>query len=270
MKYPIRSMFIAPPGRVLLEFDLSQAESWCVAHFAKDTEMIHALTFDDIHTKTAAAFFSIPREEVTEQRRYVGKKGNHSLSYRQSFKAWVDNFNVDSLDQGISLSYRQGEAFWNKWHSLYPNVKNNWWVEVENELRKSRKLTNPFGRRRIFYQPWGNDLFKAATASLPQGTVADHAYGYIQPEIGISGGMLSISEWCDNNPNLATFVHTAHDSLMLEVLEDAIDDVMPVVYKMYHRPLVINGIEFTIPVDAKVGKRWGELAKVDKGRLAAV
>lgn len=263
-KYAIRSMFIPPEGWSLLEFDLSQAESWCVAHFAKDEKMIHALQYDDIHTITAMAFFSCTREEVTEQRRYIGKKGNHSLSYRQTYRAWVDNFNVESLAQGVSLSYRQGEAFWSKWHGLYPNVKNVWWEEVENELKRSRRLTNPFGRSRIFYGPWGNDLFKAATANLPQGTVADHAYGYVQPEIGMPGGMLAINEWCEANQDVANFVHTAHDSLMLEVKDEAINDVYPVVRKMYERPMVINGREFTIPVDAKVGKRWGELAKIKK------
>jgi hypothetical protein len=36
-----------------------------------------------------------------------------------------------------------------------------------------------------------------------------------------------------------------------------------------YRPLLINNVEFYIPVDGEVGERWGELEKLPKEKLAA-
>jgi hypothetical protein len=41
------------------------------------------------------------------------------------------------------------------------------------QLSKDRSLINPFGRRRIFMDRWGDELFKEAYSFIPQSTVAD-------------------------------------------------------------------------------------------------
>jgi hypothetical protein len=53
--------------------------------------------------------------------------------------------------------------------------------------------------------------------------------------------------------------NTAHDSVILEVPVEDVGSVVPEVIALLRRPLVIKGEEFTIPVDAEVGERWGEL-----------
>jgi len=78
---PIRSMLTASPGNLLVEWDLSQAETWVVAYLANEETMKQSLLYGDIHTDTASHIFTTPKEKVTTIQRFLGKKGNHMLSY---------------------------------------------------------------------------------------------------------------------------------------------------------------------------------------------
>lgn len=94
--FSIRSMYQAPKGKVLLQCDLSQAESWIVAYRANEPNMKQALLYGDIHTQTAgsALFNTNPQCEhswekdtrkckhcgrvIEKSARYVGKRYNHA------------------------------------------------------------------------------------------------------------------------------------------------------------------------------------------------
>jgi DNA polymerase I-like protein with 3'-5' exonuclease and polymerase domains len=54
-------------------------------------------------------------------------------------------------------------------------------------------------------------------------------------------------------------VNQSHDSIVSDVPREAVDDVKEPVKLLLERPLVINGEEFTIPVDVEIGEVWGEL-----------
>ena len=244
-----------------LAFDLAQAESWIVAHLANEQLMMHALANDDIHCITGSALFNIPREQFNKdthpKERYVGKKCNHAFAYREGPEVFCADFNKQSLDLGMSLTIREAKKYHAKWHELY-NLK-GWWSSIEDELSKSRQLTTPYGRKRTFHSAWGKLLFNEATAHVPQSTVADHVLGAIQEGINERGGLLAIMDWCLHNS--CTLVHTAYDSAMIEIPINRESEIAPVIYKMLYRPLMINGIVFSIPVDCEVGDRWGETIK---------
>lgn len=51
VKYtPIRSIFTATPGMVLLEADYNQAELWTLGYISGDQDFIHTLQTSDLHT----------------------------------------------------------------------------------------------------------------------------------------------------------------------------------------------------------------------------
>jgi len=85
-------------------------------------------------------------------------------------------------------------------------------------------------------------------------------HGAIQPEVGVRGGCLAIFEdiVLPSKGSIA-MCNTAHDSVILEVPVEDVGSVVPEVIALLRRPLVIKGEEFTSPVDAEVGERWGEL-----------
>lgn len=272
----IRSVTVAPPGKVLIAADLAQAESWIVAYLANEPNMKHALHNGDIHTETAGSAIFYPytgcahvwrkgKQEcencgntINKTQRYIGKRYNHASSYRMSYIRAAEVINKDGdKPPYVTVTLAESKIYSTEWHKFY-NVK-GWWSDIESTLNATRRLTTPYGRSRVFYANWGDELFKEATAYVPQSTVADHFDGAIHPELGISGGLLEIYKQLVIPYPENKIIGQAHDSLLMEVPTQTHEEILERVKALLLRPLVINGEEFTIPVDAEVGDRWGEL-----------
>lgn len=261
-KISIRSQFIASPGNVLIQWDLSKAESWVVAWLADDPNMKQSLLYGDIHTDTAAnALFHVPKEEVTKVMRYTGKRWNHASAYRMGYKKAMQVVNQESdKPPYLVVSLQESKTFSNNWHAYYPNVKNVWWADIEEKARVNRTLINTYGVIHVFFERWGDELFKQMTAWEPQSTIALHMNGMIHPELGIPGGVVEVHR---QFKDALKIVNQSHDSIIADVPKQHVDDVLVPVSNLIRRPLVVNGEEFTIPVDAEMGERWGELESVE-------
>jgi DNA polymerase I-like protein with 3'-5' exonuclease and polymerase domains len=264
-QYPIylRSMFIAPKGKVLIQADLSQAESWCVAYFANEPSMKDALKFGDIHTETAMSLFDCKREDVKKPMRYIGKRCNHAKAYRMKFPRMTQVINKDSdKPPYVTVTNAESRKYSEAWERKYCFVP-LWWRDIENELSRGRTIRNPYGREITFYEGWGEELFKQATAAKPQSTVADHFYGMVQDEVGIEGGLLKVYEDLQERDGLINLINTAHDSLVAEVDIQNVKEAGQRIKEILYRPMVINGEEFSIPVDLEYGERFGEMEKLE-------
>ena len=259
-KYKLRSMIVAPPGKTLVACDLSQAETWIVAWLSGESNMKQFLLNSDIHTETAVSLFNKPFESVITEERYIGKQNNHANSYGMGPERQAQVINKRS-DQPpyVTVSVAQCKVYQKGWHNLYPRIR-IWHHEVQHQLSRNMTLITPYGRRRVFFQQWGKELWKAAYAHIPQSTVSDHFHGCVQPELGVRGGLLEIHRTiCTDEIRL---VNDAHDSCMLEVPKEVALEVGERVRSTLRRPLVVNGEEVTIPVDLEIGDRWGEMSKI--------
>jgi hypothetical protein len=271
MKIPIRSMISAPPGYYLLSFDLSQAETWIVAHLANEKKMKFELAEGDIHSATARVIYGIPDKDehgnwirkghilMPDTKRYIGKKSNHANSYRQGYLLYTSEVNKEGT---VTISNSEGKRHHTIWHQTY-NVK-DWWTDIELSLKNFHFLVTPYGRKRYFYSALGPDLYKEATAFIPQSTVADHLFGKVQKENPIEGGLLAIHrKILAKSGTEIRCINTAHDSAIFEVKE-TIDrnDIASQITSYLRRSLIVNGEQFTIPVDCEIGERWGELEKL--------
>lgn len=281
MKIYVRSMIRASPGMVLVSCDLSQAESWIVAFRANEPNMKRALQFGDIHTETAGnALFHANvgcqhdwkvvikgelwrchcQREVTKLMRYVGKRYNHASAYRMGADRSAEVINKDSdKPPFFTVTIKQSRLFSASWHSYY-NLK-VWWSEIEHQLSQTRRITTCYGRSRVFFGAWGNELWKEATAYEPQSTVADHFNGHIHPELGVRGGLLEIYRQLVKPYHDRRIINQSHDSFIAEVPKQDGVEFAAQSKTLLLRPLVINNEEFTIPVDAEWGERWGELER---------
>lgn len=80
--HEMRSLFIAPPKRRLVDADYSTIELRVMAAVSKDREMTKALMDGvDMHRKTASAMTSKPLEEITPAERKYAKPVNFGLIY---------------------------------------------------------------------------------------------------------------------------------------------------------------------------------------------
>jgi hypothetical protein len=193
--------------------------------------------------------------------RYTGKRWNHASSYRMGFKKAMQVVNSESdKPPYLVVSLKESKDFSISWHGYYPRVKSVWWAEIEEKAKRNRTLVNTYGVVHVFFERWGEELFKQMTAWEPQSTIALHMNGMIHPELGIPGGVVEVHK---QFKDAMLIVNQSHDSIIADVPKANIDDVLMPVTNLLRRPLVVNGEEFLIPVDAEMGERWGELESVD-------
>jgi DNA polymerase I-like protein with 3'-5' exonuclease and polymerase domains len=260
-------MYRAPEGKLLCAFDLSAAEAWVVAHLANDFNMKRELKDGDLHSFTGCGIYDIKVPDgigkkryegiITKDQRYIGKKVNHSGNYRAGPFNLAASINEDGK---ITISVADAKRFHDKWLKTYS--LHTWWADIDERLQRNRTFVTEYGHRRQFWGIMGDKLKKEATAYEPQSTVADHMHGAIHPQLGVAGGNLLIfKKIVEPSKGEIIMTNTAHDSVMLEVPLALVDSVVPEAVSYLKRPLIIRGEEFTIPVDAEVGERWGELEK---------
>lgn len=279
MKIPIRSMIVAPKDHLLVQCDLSQAESWVVAFLANERNMKRALMYGDIHTQTAgsALFYSdvgcphdwdkdtrtckLCSRVVDKTGRYVGKRYNHASAYRMKAERAAQVINKDSdKPPFFTVTVKESKKFSEAWHNYY-NLK-VWWGEIEEKLRQTRSLTTTYGRSRVFFAQWGDELFKEATAYEPQSTVADHFNGKLHPVLRVPGGLKRIyHELVKPYPD-RRIINQSHDSAIVVAPKGDALELAAQMKSYIQRPMLINNEEFTIPADAEIGERWGELEGV--------
>lgn len=274
-------MIRADPGKVLISVDLSQAESWVVAFLANEPNMKKALTTGDIHTEAAGALFHlvgcqhewIPNADKTQWdchncglfvdklMRYVGKRYNHASSYRMGPDRAAEVINKDSdKPPYFTVTFKESKKFNAAWHDYF-HLK-DWWQRIEDQLSRNRTIVTCYGRSRTFFAQWGNVLFKEATAFEPQSTVGDHFNGAIHPLLGIKGGLIEVRKQLVLPYKDHEIINQSHDSAILHVPMGVGNDIAIRMQNLLRRPMVINGEEFTIPVDGEMGERWSEMEKV--------
>lgn len=267
-KLALRSMYVAPKGKTLCAFDLSAAEAWIVAYLADDANMKRELADGDLHSYSAIGIFersvdlNIPGKKkyegvINEEERYIGKKMNHAGNYRTGPFKIAEFINKEGR---ITISVADAKRFHQKWLSTFNLTQ--WWQEIDVIANTTRTIKTCYEYEVTFLGHYNDDLKKEMTAFEPQSTVADHMHGAIHPELGIRGGNLAILEdIVDPSNGEIVMCNTAHDSVMLEVPNALVSEVVPHVISLLRRPIVIRGEEFTIPVDAEVGERWKEMER---------
>jgi DNA polymerase I-like protein with 3'-5' exonuclease and polymerase domains/uracil-DNA glycosylase len=159
------------------------------------------------------------------------------------------------LKDGYSYTMAETQALLDAYFQCYPKVRTNYHQWIQAELNRDRTLTNPFGRKITFWEPWGNQLLNAAYAWIPQGTVGDMT----------NRGLIN----CYNNLPEAELRLQVHDSVVLQVKKSDISaafirrltDCMII-------PMTIKGINISIPIDIELGDNWGKLTSWDKYKVA--
>jgi len=257
--HSVRKYFLADPGYVMYEVDLSQAENRIVAYVSGDPRMIDAFeTGKDVHSLTAGLIFDKPPEEVSradgssslgngeQSERFWGKKSNHSFNYGLGYKAFA---------LSMEMPEREAKYLIERYHAVYPNIRNRYHNWVQECLSKDRSITNLRGRRQIFRERWGYELFKDAYAFLPQSTVAD-----IINEFGI------LEVW--NNQNLygpLELMNQVHDSIMfqipLSVPWGGHKRMLLALKQALEVELDFHGTKWRIPADFQIGLNMGPFDK---------
>jgi DNA polymerase I-like protein with 3'-5' exonuclease and polymerase domains len=189
----------ADPGTLLFEIDKAQGEWVICAYVSGDSNMIQVVdSGEDAHVGTAHRAFHVPKELIVAENkvaghetdpialrklreenvpeilaysipgsmtcRQAGKKGNHGLNYDLGYRSFgfINEIPENEARQIV-------EAY----HQAYPMIREGLHRWVRDQLGKTRTLVNVFGRKRTFYDRWGDSLFKDGYAFPAQSALVD-------------------------------------------------------------------------------------------------
>jgi DNA polymerase-1 len=246
--------FVADPGYIIYSLDLAQAENRIVAYVGRVETMIEAFeSGKDVHSLTGSLISAKPYDEVIKEDkedvkcplgsgdhtwRFWGKKANHGLNYDLGYRKFALYYEIPEND---------GRFIVERYHAAYPGVRQGYHSLIRHTLSEGRTLTNLMGRRTLFLNQWGDELFKEAYSCIPQGTVGD-----VINERGIEYIYYNQDRFRE-----VILMLQVHDSIVFEIplhlgWEKHASILLDVKAKL-ETPLVAHGREFVIPCDIAMG-----------------
>ncbi len=244
----IRRGFIAPNGRRLLSCDYSQIELRVIAALSKDKKMLEAFENGlDIHMATAAAIWHIPLNEVTKDQRRAAKAINFGVIYGQG---------PQGLSKSANISYFEAKQFIEEYFHVYSGIR-EYLDQTKTLAHANGYVETFFGRRRLI--PDINSL-------LPQLRAAAERMAINMPVQGTGTGdlvklaMIKIAKDLPAISKDSRLLLQVHDEVVLEVPEKEVTIVANAVRDIMEN---IEKIGCPIVVDAKAGKNWEEMKKVE-------
>jgi uracil-DNA glycosylase family 4 len=244
-----RRMYRAESGWKIVQADYSQAEAVVVAHLTGDQKLIK-MFYDsfglsktekkpyDIHKMTIAIMLGKDISEVTPEQRTAGKTIRHATSYSAGPQVLANR-----------LGIKMGEAkqLMELYHRANPNLR-MWYQQIQEELKRSRTLTNLFGRKHRFLDRWGDSLFRSAYSYIPQSTVGDL----------LNTALLRIYNEIHSLHFDLRILLQLHDAVYVMTEEANVLETIKYLRKCMLIPLKCNNQEFMIDIDFKSGDSWAE------------
>jgi DNA polymerase-1 len=186
----------------------------------------------------------VPAEAVTPEMRRLAKSVNFGLSYGQG---------SHGLAQQTGLSHEEADRFIKTYFAQYPNVKE--YIEhTKRQAKEQGYVETLLGRRRYFpelkrEQVRGHIVAAAHRMAINapiQGTAADI----------LKIAMIRLHRALHGRNLKSRMILQVHDELVLEVPEDEIGTVAPLVKEIMEGAFRLDA---PLKVDVKVGVNWLEM-----------
>ena len=238
----IRKMFVASPGKVLVDADYSQIELRLLAHISGDKAMQEAfLSGEDFHTVTASRVFGVPLDEVTPALRSRAKAVNFGIVY---------GISAFSLAQDIGVYPSEAKAYMEAYLDKYHGVR-DYMKSIVEEAKADGYVDTLFARRRYLPELKSanfnvRSFGERVALNMPiQGTAADI----------IKIAMVNVHRRLAEEGLEAKLILQVHDELIVECPDSEAERVKEILtYEME------NAAALSVPltVDAHIGHSWAE------------
>ena len=238
----IRKMFVASPGKVLVDADYSQIELRLLAHISGDKAMQEAfLSGEDFHTVTASRVFGVPLDEVTPALRSRAKAVNFGIVY---------GISAFSLAQDIGVYPSEAKAYMEAYLDKYHGVR-DYMKSIVEKAKADGYVDTLFSRRRYLPELKSSNFNvrsfgERVALNMPiQGTAADI----------IKIAMVNVYRRLAEEGLEAKLILQVHDELIVECPDSEAERVKEILtYEME------NAAALSVPltVDAHIGHSWAE------------
>jgi uracil-DNA glycosylase family 4 len=277
----VRMVFVPDDGYVFGYADLKSAESLVVANITGDPEMLrlHSDAFmtgeADGHRYVASYLFDKPMDQINKEERYIGKKVRHGCNYSMGWFRLMQVINAEAQETGVSINAATAKILIAKYRQLHPYLE-AWWRSVQVELFRTRTILTTKKWIECELLPnhrWSSDEISAggawhqrphvffgrpdailpeAIAQNPQGTIADT----------LNIGLLRASRDRVLSELGYRSLLQVHDAIGFQAPRDRIVAVATRLSELMSVRLRVEKkgepIDFTVPVDVKIGMNWGE------------
>ncbi len=231
-----------------------------------ELRVIAAISEDNVMQKIFNAGGNIHDENTKTFLRAVGKNDSPTDNpswepFRNGAKMYIFGRNYGGGLPGmykrlmakvpdLEITFDQFKAIDKAYFDEHPQYQ-KWYDQTVEEIQANKKLTNIFGRVRIFLgedssivREGLNFPIQSAAGDLMSKTIIGV---YNDHELQELGGKL---------------IGTVHDSLMIECPESSATMIMNIMEKHATKPVNIHGRDYIFKVDFEVGTSWGNLKGV--------
>ena len=238
----IRTMFVAAPGKVLVDADYSQIELRLLAHISGDENMCAAFrSGEDIHAVTASQVFGVPLDQVTKTQRSHAKAVNFGIVY--GISAW-------SLAQDIGVSPNEAKAYMDAYLSKYHGVR-DYQKRIVAQAKEQGYVSTLFGRRRSLPELKSSNFAvrsfgERVALNMPiQGTAADV----------IKLAMVRVARRLEREDLEARLILQVHDELIAECPEAEAETVRRLLTEEMEQ---VAELAVPLVAEAKIGRSWAD------------
>ena len=251
-----REMYEARPGWKIIEADYKQAEAVIVAYLTGNIKMQRMFkdAFGlaaskckpyDIHILKAVELYGVPWDEITKQQRTVGKTVRHARNYSAGPLV---------LANRMQITMAAAKKLIDKDKMVDPSL-DLWHLTIQEELKRTRVLTNLLGRKHRFLDRWGDTLFRSAYSYKPQSTVGDL----------LNESLLKLYDKLPEVQYELLILLQLHDAIYVMVRDENVNETIKLLRDCMLRPIKYMDQEFTIDVDFKLKTSWkeGEELEID-------
>lgn len=263
----IKTMFVPPPGHLIMQVDYSQAELRVLAAAAKEESMLHAFNSGhDIHLATACKKKGWDYDEkkaildsedgseeyieVKVERKYA-KTINFGIVYQQGAPA---------LAESLEISVDKAKQFMAEFYQTYPKIK-KYIDKMHRYLEKQGYVKSVFGRKRRLPNIWSPEWGKVGKAK--RDAINAPIQGAASDLTQLSNLFIDRAMTIGLLPYSSMFA-TVHDSLIYYIKPEHIHQSVPVIKEICRNPntkewfgFEINSVE--MKVDFEIGAPWNNL-----------
>lgn len=250
----MRSIIGAPPGWKFVEADYSQMELRLAAWIANESRLLRLFAEGgDAHLNTAVAITGKRPQDITPEERSDGKHANFGFLFSMGPKKFVE-YCWQHFEIEISLA--EAELYYNTYHRTYPSLR-KWHDRQRRLVHRYERVHSPIGRVRHLptVRSSDNGMRLEAERQAINSPVQSLASDIM---------LLSLVRLQSRLPSdAARIVGTVHDSLLFEVRDRYVDEIVPVIKREMEDLTDLKkkfGTRITVPivVDVKAGQHWGE------------